>query len=132
MKLFNSIYYYLCRKWNKVLDLIYFRYFNPYYIRPFGVCPVQAWGKIKGTKEYYYFRSRGSKWSLEVSKYEMPDVLDELKNNYDNKLSLFFDNVIWSYTEEKYKWPDAGWISKGQAIKFATFAINKYLKENGG
>ena len=81
---------------------------------PYGVCPVQSEGKL-GDGNYYYFRSRGTTWSLHLAKKE----------------NEIFDKPIFKYHEDCYEWPHAGWISKSKAILLATKALNLYYDNYG-
>jgi hypothetical protein len=96
----------------KALDLITLKFNNPYKISPGGYCPIQAEGFLK-TGELYYFRARGSQWSLEI---------------YTKEEDFFkTEKRLFNYVEKKYcEWPEAGFLSKHVCIKLATKAINKY------
>lgn len=87
---------------------------NPYNIEPYGNCPVQAEGQLK-TGEWYYFRARGSHWQLRIAKGS----------------ANFFDNSIWVYEEEYADGEEfaAGWMSKNEAIFFATKALDLFYKD---
>jgi hypothetical protein len=87
---------------------------NPFNVQPSGVCPVQAEGTLP-TGEFYYFRARGSRWSLDVSATE--------KDWWRRK--MIFRHHVTDYAT----WPDAGWISKRTAIRLATLALRKYVRE---
>ena len=65
---------------------------------PWGNCPVQADGTIDGHR--FYFRSRGSRWSLDVGGQD-PCA-----------------DATWSYSEHYGPWPDAGWITDEEALAF--------------
>jgi len=95
---------------------------NKHKIDFWGYCPVQSCGQLK-TGEYYYFRSRGSQWSLELSRKSMDE--QEISANND-----FFDNVFWEYRAKNVKpWPTMGYITKLEALKLFNFAVKKYYKE---
>jgi len=55
-----------------------------------GNCPGQAEGRINGAP--FYFRARGASWSLECGDF--------------------------SYSEGYGVWPDAGWMTEGEAREF--------------
>ena len=71
-----------------------------------GNCPVQGEGTIGGKP--FYFRARGSSWSLGIG--GDPVSCPE-----------------WYHEAWHGRWPDAGWISDGQAIAFVEAAIRRYL-----
>jgi hypothetical protein len=93
-------------------DYVVLRFFNPYKIEPGGNCPVQAEGNLPDGS-WYYFRSRGTRWSLEVYKSE---------DEFDNGLAIFND------IHTDYKWPEAGWIPRWKAVMLATKSIRKYFR----
>lgn len=89
---------------DKFLNWFYNTFCNKYNIEIQGWCPRQAWWMIDG--KYYYFRARGSQWSLEISKIE-------------------FGGNIWSYCEKDYaEWPECGSLANWECLKL----INKALK----
>lgn len=89
---------------DKILNCVYNLLFNKYSIEIQGWCPRQAWWMVDGN--YYYFRARGTQWSLEISKTEMGDN-------------------FWSYCEKDYaEWPECGGLSDWECLKL----INKALK----
>ena len=103
-------YYYI----NRFLDWFTWRFNNKYNIEmPSGNCPLQIEGQLS-TGEYYYFRARGSSWRIEIYKREA-DFWE------GKKLQLF--TYSEKYGDEQFA---AGWMSKREAIKFATLAIDKY------
>jgi len=88
---------------------------NPYDLEmPNGQCPVQIEGQLM-TGEYYYFRARGSQWSLSIAEKEMDVVMIKER--------------LFNYKEKYGKTFEAGWMLKREAIKFATQAIDKYYTE---
>lgn len=95
-----------------VLDWFTLTFRNPFGVKPGGACPVQAEGTVGNI--WYYFRSRGTGWSLDIAESE--------KDWVENR-------GFWRYAEAGFKWPDAGWISKREAVKFATKALKKYFNE---
>ena len=88
---------------------------NPFNIVAFGNCPVQAWGNLD-SGEYYYFRSRGCRWSLDVCKSE------------SDWWSWKDDRFLFQYSENYGSEYEAGWITSRQAVRFATKAIKLYLQ----
>lgn len=96
---------------DKILDWIVFNFFNPYKIDPQGYCPTQAFGTLKDGN-HYYFRARGSGWSLKVSK------------NTGFNGDFDFDNEIFHFGDKNYKpWPECGGLSRRECIKLATKAL---------
>lgn len=88
-----------------------------------GECPVQATGTIDG--EPFYFRARWGTWRLSIGS----DFEDDTKG-----MAVHGRNVVgrprWSYEEEWGEGPfDAGWMSKGDAIKMIDKGAEKYRKE---
>lgn len=108
----KSVYYYFLRQWNKTLDWFYSKFFNPYNVKPYGYCPVQADGNLPGG-EYYYFRSRHTTWSVRIAKCEE---------------SIWNDNA-WVYSETKYDGFSGGWISKAEVIRNFNKAMKLYRKK---
>lgn len=96
----------------KFLDWLYKKFFNSYKIEPIGIVPVQAEGKLP-TGEHYYFRSRGEGWSLSVA---------------DKEEDIFEKNKFWYYREDKYNWPEAGYICDYEAIRYFNKAVKLYYK----
>lgn len=79
-----------------------------------GNCPVQAEGMIAGKQ--FYFRARGSKWSMSIDSDLGPDVR--------------FFNPEWYYEEPYGDGPyDAGWMTEEEARGFIHAAAERYLKE---
>ncbi len=70
-----------------------------------GNCPVQAEGTIDGVP--FYFRSRGDQWSFGVG----PEPVGEPE---------------WEHIEPYGEWPEAGWITTGQAMAFIDKAVALY------
>jgi hypothetical protein len=97
---------------NSLKDHFYLIWLNKYNINPQGAFPVQAWGTLP-TGEYYYFRSRGTGWSVRLVKNE--------KDLYDVDTASIFH-----YHENKYTWPDAGHLSDAEVIKYFNKAIEHY------
>ena len=62
-----------------------------------GNCPVQAEGTVDGIP--FYFRSRGDEWSFGVG---------------DDPIGA----PEWEHCEPYGIWPEAGWITEEQAMKF--------------
>jgi len=75
-----------------------------------GNCPVQAVGTVEGLD--FYFRARGSNWSIEIGKLPWMKTLVTSETN----LSENQDNVYFDYVESYGKWPDAGWIDENEAL----------------
>jgi len=119
------IKYYLLSKYEKLLDYLVWKFNNPYKVNmPSGNCPIQSWGCLEKDilKPYYYFRARGSQWSLEISTKEMGD-------GYTDPGTDFFDNKTWEYREKNYQpWPECGYLSKRECIKLCTKALNKFYE----
>ncbi len=74
-----------------------------------GNCPVQAEGKIGG-KTDFYFRARGSHWSMSISP-SHGDVVGKPE---------------WYYEEDYGVWPDAGWMEESEARAFIDKSIKLY------
>ena len=92
-----------------------FTFKNPYNLNyPSGQAPVQIEGNLS-TGEYYYFRARGSKWSVEI-------FLNEGDYYRGNNSRVFI------YSEKYGETFEAGWLLKREAIKFATKAIDIYYE----
>lgn len=75
-----------------------------------GNCPVQADGTIDGVP--FYFRARGSRWSLSVGEHPVGDP-------------------DWFY-EEQYDGGDdfaAGWMTEAEALAFIEKGTKLYIKE---
>ena len=93
-------------------DWYVWKFENPYNLNmPAGNCPVQIEGKLKDGK-YYYFRARWSTWSLDLAWSE---------REWMNRIPLIF-----KYSDQYGTDSAAGWMTKREAIKFATIALNKY------
>ena len=98
----------------KIKDWLVWVFQNPYNLSwPYGFCPVQCDGNLPGG-EYYYFRARGSNWSFYIANEEF-EVFDK-------------DKRLFQYSEKYGETFEAGWMSKREAIKFATAALNKYYE----
>ena len=109
----KTIYYKTLYFYDKLLDWVVFKFFNPYKVNPGGNCPVQAEGKLENGG-WFYFRARGTRWSLEVFREESDFT------NYS------FDKPIFATGDANYrKWPEAGWLTRRECIKLATKGINK-------
>jgi len=92
---------------------------NPYKLEmPQGYCPVQIEGTLKDGK-WYYFRARGSSWSMGVWNNET-DYFDNLN---------FSNTRLFNYIEDYGTTFEAGWMSKIEAIGFATKALDIYYKK---
>ncbi len=75
-----------------------------------GNCPVQAKGTIGGLP--FYFRARGSGWSMSVASKKDGDV---------------FDDDSWGYYEDYGDGPyDAGWMENEEAEKFVYESLKRY------
>lgn len=101
-------------KLERGLDWLYWKFRNPYRLdMPGGNCPVQIEGYLS-TGEFYYFRARGAGWRLEIA----PD-----------ERAWFSGLITFSYGSRDYlPWPDAGWITKREALKLANRAVKKYYQ----
>jgi hypothetical protein len=87
-----------------ILNWFYRTFLNPHGVDVQGYCPRQAWWVLDG--KYYYFRARGSQWSLEISETDLGEN-------------------IWSYCEKNYKeWPECGYLEEWECIKL----VNKAMK----
>ena len=83
---------------------------NPFCVEPYGYAPVQADGTLP-TGEWFYFRSRHKRWSIEIATSEQAwGQLD----------------TLWSYSEFI---ADASSLEHAEAIRLATFAIRKYYRD---
>ena len=97
-------------------DWFVWKFQNPYKLNyPSGQCPVQIEGILKDGL-FYYFRARGHKWSFGLWKNES-DYFDNLN---------FSSNRLFQYVEDYGTTFEAGWMTKEEAIKFATKALDKY------
>jgi len=75
-----------------------------------GMAPVQAEGTVDG--QPFYFRSRGAKWSMGIG--EEPVLAPD-----------------WEHTEPFGEWPDAGYITKEQALEFIEKSVKLYREQRG-
>jgi hypothetical protein len=75
-----------------------------------GNCPVQAEGTILG--EPFYFRARGSRWSLGIG----GDPVGKPE---------------WEHEEQYGEWPDAGWMNEDEARAFIDKAVGLYRESLG-
>jgi len=93
----------------------YWRNFkNPYKIDIQGYCPRQSEGILK-TGEFYYFRARGSRVSIDIC---------------ENESYWFKHEYLFRKVWEDYKpWPECGGLSERECIMLATEEINNYYKE---
>jgi hypothetical protein len=113
-----KFYWYIHAKYNSILDWVVWKFQNPYKIQmPSGNCPVQSEGLLP-TGEWYYFRARGSRWSLQIAKTEEDWWSDERGEK------LLFNHQVPDYCQ----WPEAGYLSKRKCIKLATSAIEKFYE----
>jgi hypothetical protein len=78
-----------------------------------GNCPVQAEGKFLDMN--FYFRARGTRWSLEIG---------ETISHGMNYEWLYFQE----YGDNEYA---AGWMEEYEALEFIIFGISKWLHEHG-
>jgi len=76
-----------------------------------GYCPVQGEGTLAldGTLYHVYFRSRGTGWSLEVS-----------RDPKQEDLVCRFDGL-------EYGWPDAGWIEDDDVHEILDWVLPRAL-----
>lgn len=63
--------------------------------KPSGNCPVQAEGYFMG--KFFYFRSRGSRTTIEFA-----NSIEDWNN----------DKILKYYLLKVSQWPEAGWFSK--------------------
>jgi len=68
-----------------------------------GNCPVQAEGTVDGKP--FYFRSRGDTWSMSIGGADVVGAPE------------------WYHEQSYGVWPDAGYITEDQAMKFMEAAI---------
>jgi hypothetical protein len=107
---------YLHYKKNQFLDWFTYTFNNPYLLPyPAGYCPVQIETYLL-TGEFFYFRARGSQWSVDIA---------------DTEKDWWEQDIKFHCGERNFcEWPNAGYISKRLAIKLATKALNKYYKND--
>lgn len=79
------------------------------YVEFCGACPVQGDGEIDGYPCYY--RSRGEGWQFHVA--TMPDG-DPLDDN------------TWFYSENKYIFPQGGWVDKSVSLACIKKAVTEW------
>lgn len=99
---------------DRFLDWFAWKFLNPYGVNmPGGNCPVQSEGVLT-TGEFYYFRARGTAWSMDIA-------IDE---------KSWLDQIyLYRYRDAKYAtWPEAGWLPKRKCIKLANWSIEQYYK----
>ena len=102
---------------DQFLNWFVWKFNNPYKLEmPCGWCPVQIEGNLL-SGEYYYFRGRGNKWSIEL--YE---------NEGDFFARTYLQKRLFQYSEKFGETFEAGWMLKREAIKFATLGIDKYYE----
>ena len=77
----------------------------------YGTAPVQAEGTVNGHP--FFFRSRGSRWSLEVS--PSPD--------------RHFDASAWRYVENYAPWPDAGYMPEQEVRGKIIQALTRWFEQ---
>lgn len=77
-----------------------------------GFCPVQAEGTIGGNP--FYFRARGTCWSLSVASSPNSGVWAE---------------DAWLYREYVDQWPNAGWMDHGVAEEKIREAAKRWHQE---
>lgn len=88
-------------------------------LEPCGNCPVQAWGWVD---EYAaYFRARGDHWSFEIGPPEFPyDACTGFPPSPDEKRLVYSREGSWG------TWPDAGWMSEGDARRLIRDCLLEY------
>lgn len=86
--------------------------FNPYNVKPGGMCPVQADGILKDGK-WYYFRARGTTASL---------IIHLSEEDFGNEPYVFYRELKYGKTFE------AGYMAKEDAIRLATVWLNEYFE----
>jgi hypothetical protein len=112
---YNGIKYLIPHLIERFKDWYVFVFDNPYDLNmPYGNAPVQSEGNLNSGM-YYYFRSRGASWSLEVAPTEA--------------MLYSRDNIFKYGHRDWYEWPEGGMISKREAIRLATIGINRYYEE---
>jgi len=74
-----------------------------------GNCPVQAEGTIEGHP--FYFRARGSHWSLEIS--PPPGI----------------SGALWEYGRYYAPWPHAGWMTEDEALAFIRYGAEQWKRD---
>jgi len=100
---------FLKHKWQRING------FNPYNVKPNGMCPVQAEGILKDG-EWYYFRARGSRIAF---------VICESEEDYTGMLDhppFLFEREMY-YGMHDYQ---AGWITHEDAVRLITVWLNEY------
>lgn len=102
-----------------ITNWFYRKFRNPYKIYVDGWCPRQAWGRIKNTDYYYYFRARGSQWSLEISTVDIDDEMQEF---------CFFEKKVWEKRVKNFReWPECGYLEEKLCILLVTQAIDEFV-----
>ena len=97
----------------KFKNWLVWKFNNPYGLNwPSGQCPVQIEGTLP-TGEHYYFRARGSRWYIDICQSEQ---------------DWWLNKILFKYTDNYGETFEAGWMSKREAIKFATLGIKKYYQ----
>ncbi len=81
--------------------------FQPDFYGPSGFCPVQAWGTLV-TGEEVFFRSRGTRASLEVRK---------------------GDRMVYHTVEVVDVWPHAGYLSAERSVELMLRFLDRYAQE---
>jgi len=69
----------------------------------YGNCPIQGKFLIDGL--YLYFRARGEDATLDV--YDLDHIPEELPDD---------DLLLWEGGFSSWDWPDAGWLSRNDAL----------------
>ena len=97
----------------KFKDWFVWKFQNPYKLEmPYGYCPVQIEGKLHNQIQVYYFRARGCHWTFELA---------------DSEPDLLTDRVRFRYKEKYGETFEAGGMTKREAIKFATRALDVFF-----
>lgn len=79
----------------------------------YGMVPVQAEGVVNGHP--FYFRSRGSRWSLTVAAAPGGSV---------------WDTAAWRYEEGYGPWPEAGYMPVEEARAKIAQALWRWSEQN--
>lgn len=89
-----------------------------------GNCPVQGDGRFtapNGEQAAYYFRARGSRWTVEVGEKAEPHV-------YEGP-----NNIVWEigfiYSDCETHPYAAGWMTRAEAIQRINLAYEIWLKQ---
>lgn len=71
----------------------------------YGICPVEGVGFVQGYR--WYFRARGSRWTLEIQ-----------------------DHPEFSFKDQYGVWPSAGYMPYEDAWNFIMQSLEKFIKRD--